>query len=116
MIDQDCIFCSLANGKIPTNKVYEDDVVCAFEDLSPMMPVHVLIVPKDHYANLNDQIPEDVLGHCLATVKKVAQIKGIDQSGYRVMINTGADAKQSVFHLHVHVMGGGEMSEGSPKA
>lgn len=115
MIDDNCIFCSLANGKIPTNVVYEDDVVCAFEDASPMMPVHVLIVPKDHYASLNDDIPEDVLGHALATVRTVARIKGIDQSGYRVMVNTGDDAKQSVHHLHVHVLGGGEMSEGSPR-
>ena len=116
MIDDSCIFCSLANSKIPTNVVYEDEMVCAFEDANPMMPVHVLIVPKDHYSSLNDEIPEDVLGHALATVKKIAEIKGITESGYRVMVNTGDDACQTVHHLHIHVLGGAPMTEGSPRA
>ena len=114
MIKDDCIFCSIANGKIDTNVVYEDDVVMAFEDANPHMPVHVLIVPKQHFDNIGDDIPEDIMGHLFATVKKVAQVKGIEESGYRVLVNTGADAGQVVHHVHVHVLGGAPMNDGNP--
>ncbi len=114
MIKDDCIFCSIANGKIDTNAVYEDDAVMAFEDANPQMPVHVLIVPKQHFDNIGDDIPEDVMGHLFATVKKVAQIKGIEKSGYRVLVNTGDDAGQVVHHVHVHVLGGAAMNDGNP--
>ena len=114
MIKDDCIFCSIANGKIDTNVVYEDDVVMAFEDANPHMPVHVLIVPKQHFDNIGDDIPEDVMGHLFAMVKKVAEIKGIDKSGYRTLVNTGDDAGQVVHHVHVHVLGGAPMNDGDP--
>ena len=104
MIKDDCIFCSIANGKIPTGVVYEDDVVMAFEDANPQMPVHVLIVPKQHFDNIGDNIPEDILGHMFATVKKVADIKGIAHAG------------QVVHHVHVHVLGGAPMNDGNPSA
>lgn len=116
MIKDDCIFCSIANGKIPTGVVYEDDAVMAFEDANPQMPVHVLIVPKQHFDNIGDNIPEDILGHMFATVKKVADIKGIAQGGYRVLVNTGSDAGQAVHHVHVHVLGGAPMNDGNPSA
>lgn len=110
----ECIFCKIAAGEIPSTKVYEDDKVLAFEDLNPQMPVHVLIIPKQHYGNLGDAIPNDEMGYLFNTVKRVAQIKNIDSSGYRVIVNTGDDAQQTVHHIHVHVLGGAPMNSGSP--
>lgn len=111
---EDCIFCKITAGEIPSTKVYEDDQVLAFEDLNPMMPVHTLIVPKEHHANIGDNIPDALMGHLFNTVKKVAEIKGIAESGYRVIVNTGDDACQTVHHVHVHVLGGAPMNDGSP--
>ncbi len=111
---EDCLFCKIVAGEIPSSKVYEDDYVYAFDDVNPLMPVHTLIVPKKHYANIGDSVPEDLLGHLFAAVPKVAAIKGVRDAGYRVMVNTGDDACQSVHHLHVHVLGGGKMNEDSP--
>lgn len=111
---EDCIFCKIAAGEIPSTIVYEDDRVLAFEDLNPQMPVHTLIIPKEHYANISDGVPDELLGYVFNTVKKVADIKGIADSGYRVIANTGSDAQQSVHHLHVHVLGGAPMNSGSP--
>ena len=108
MRDENCIFCKIAAHEIPTKKVYEDDMCIAFDDMEPLMPVHTLIIPKDHYTGLDDDVPEEVLGHCLGVVKTVAEIKGL-KNGWRVMINTGHDASQSVRHFHVHVLGGGLM-------
>lgn len=110
----ECIFCKIAAGEIPATMVYEDERVLAFEDLNPQMPVHVLIIPKEHYANIGDGVPDELLGYVFNTVKKVAEIKGIADSGYRVIVNTGSDAQQSVHHLHVHVLGGAPMNSGSP--
>lgn len=111
---EDCVFCKIAAGEIPSTKVYEDERVLAFEDLNPMMPVHVLIVPKEHHANIGDNIPDDLMGHLFNTVKKIAEIKGISETGYRVIVNTGDDACQTVHHVHVHVLGGAKMNDGSP--
>lgn len=110
----DCIFCKIAAGEVPATVVYEDGMVIAFDDLSPMMPVHTLIIPKEHHANIGDDVPDELMGHLFNTVKKVAQIKEISESGYRVIVNTGDDAQQSVHHLHVHVLGGAPMNSGSP--
>ncbi len=109
-----CLFCQIAAGEIPSTIVYEDDLVVAFDDISPQMPVHTLIVPREHYDNVGDNIPNDLMGHLFNTVKKVAKIKGIDASGYRVIVNTGNDAQQTVHHVHVHVLGGAPMNSGSP--
>ena len=108
MTDQDCIFCKIAAGEIPTSKVYENEHVIAFDDMEPLMPVHTLIVPKQHYRDIGDDVPEETLGHLFAAVKEVAAIKGLE-NGYRLMVNTGEDASQSVKHLHVHLLGGGWM-------
>ena len=108
MKDPDCLFCKIASGEVGTSKVYENDYVIAFDDMEPLMPVHTLIVPKDHYSDIGDNVPEETLGHLFAAVREVAQIKGLD-NGYRLMVNTGDDASQSVRHLHVHVLGGGWM-------
>lgn len=116
MRKDDCLFCKIVAGEIPSTKVYEDDAVYAFDDISPMMPCHTLIVPKDHYDNIGDDIPEETLGHLFATVKTIADIKGIAESGYRVIVNTNDDAMQTVHHVHVHVLGGGKMNSGNPQA
>lgn len=102
------VFGKILRGEIPCQKVYEDDLVLAFDDVAPMAPVHVLIIPKKALGGLNDATPADhaLLGHILATAKKVAELKGITKSGYRVVMNTGADGGQSVFHMHLHVLGG----------
>ena len=108
MKDENCIFCKIGAHEIPTKKVYEDDMCIAFDYMEPLMPVHVLIIPKDHYTGLDDDVPEEVLGHCLKVTKKIAEIKGLT-NGWRTLINTGHDASQSVRHFHVHVLGGGLM-------
>ncbi|MEE8716219.1 MAG: histidine triad nucleotide-binding protein [Coriobacteriales bacterium] len=108
----DCIFCKLANHQIPTSIVYEDDDFCAFKDANPQAPVHVLVVPKRHFANVADDVPTEVLGGLLKTAVKVAEICGIRDKGFRLIMNTGADAGQTVMHLHCHVLGGVDMGEG----
>lgn len=110
----DCLFCKIVAGDIPSTKVYEDDRVLAFEDVNPQMPVHTLIVSKNHYDDIADNIPDDEMGYLFNTVKKVAQEKGVAESGFRTIVNTGDDACQTVHHIHVHVLGGAQMNDGSP--
>ncbi len=107
----DCIFCKIANHEIESDYVYEDDLVCAFKDMNPQAPVHVLVVPKDHYDNLVDDVPGEVLAAMAHAVKEVAKKTGIDKQGFRVIANTGADAGQTVMHLHFHVLGGKKLGE-----
>lgn len=114
MHDADCIFCKIVAGEIPSNKVYENDYVYAFEDLNPMMPVHTLIIPKNHYKNIADSIPNEEMAELMQAVGEVAKLKGIDESGFRVEINTNDDACQTVHHVHVHVLGGAKMNDGNP--
>lgn len=114
MTKDDCIFCKIVAGDIPSTKVYEDDRVLAFRDLNPMMPVHVLIVPKNHYDNIADSVaPEDMVA-IMDAVGTVAEVEGIKESGFRIVANTNDDACQTVHHLHVHVLGGGKMNDGDP--
>ena len=104
----DCIFCSIIKGDIPSAKVYEDDTVYAFKDINPMAPVHVLIVPKEHIASVNE-INENnsaVVAHIFEVAAKLAKELGVDKDGYRVVSNCGAYAGQTVFHLHFHLLGG----------
>ena len=108
----DCIFCMVARGEIPASIVYADDLVVAFDDIAPQAPVHTLIVPKQHYGHLADDVPCEVVCALLAAVPRVAEIKGIADTGYRAIVNTGKDAGQTVHHLHVHVLGGRRMAEG----
>lgn len=105
----DCLFCKIVAGDIPSAKVYEDDICYAFDDIEPEAPVHTLIVPKEHYDNLADNVPADVLGHLLSVVPTVAAAKGVAESGYRTVINTGPDSAATVGHLHVHLLGGIKM-------
>lgn len=109
---EDCIFCKIVRGEVPAKIVYEDDRVLAFDDVSPQAPVHTLIIPKVHYTNLNDDIPAEDLAALFGAVQHVARLKGIDVSGYRIIVNSGPDSNQTVKHLHVHVMGGKRMTHG----
>lgn len=108
----ECIFCRIASGAVPATLAYEDDQVVAFDDLAPQAPVHVLVVPRRHHRTLGDGVPTETLAALFAAVPRVAQLKGIDGSGYRVIVNAGPDANQTVEHLHVHVIGGRPMSHG----
>lgn len=104
----DCIFCKIASGEIPSTRVFEDDVCVAFNDLSPQAPTHILIVPRDHIDSLDKAQTQDKesVGHLLMTAAEIARDKGFADDGYRVVINTNADGGQTVFHLHVHLLAG----------
>ncbi len=108
----ECLFCKIVSGEIPATPVYEDDYVLAFDDISPQAPVHTLVIPKTHHANLGDAVADEMRSALLRAVVRVAAEKGIADTGYRVIINNGADANQTVGHLHVHVMGGRAMAHG----
>ncbi len=105
--DPNCIFCKIANGSIPAQKVHEDDELIAFKDIRPAAPVHLLIIPRQHITSLDEVGAEHhgLLGRMLALAPRLAREQGAD-NGFRVVINTGPDGGQEVFHLHVHVMGG----------
>ena len=107
----DCIFCKLINGTVPTNKIYEDDQILAFKDLSPQAPVHVLVIPKKHIPNTNALNEENsaVGAHIFATIPQIAQQMGLSD-GYRVVNNCGPDGGQTVFHLHFHILGGKKLN------
>ena len=104
----ECLFCKMIKGEIKPETVYEDDDVLAFKDINPQAPVHVLIVPKQHIPTINDLEPGTaaITGKLLLAAKTVAQDYGIARSGYRAVMNCNADAGQTVFHLHMHVLGG----------
>lgn len=107
----DCIFCKIVNGEIPSTKVYEDDTVIAFNDLSPQAPVHVLVIPKEHITSAADITEENsgVVAHIFEVIAKIAKEKGLDD-GYRIVNNCGDSAGQTVKHLHFHLMGGREFT------
>ncbi|MEP6850548.1 MAG: histidine triad nucleotide-binding protein [Acidobacteriota bacterium] len=104
----DCLFCTIIAGDIPSVLVHEDELCVAFSDISPQAPTHMLIVPREHFDSLDtaDEAKKEVLGHLLLTAADIARKKGIATDGYRVVINTNADGGQTVFHLHVHLLGG----------
>ena len=108
MTDPNCIFCKIGAGEIPTHKVYEDEECIAFRDMEPLMPTHVLIIPKDHSRDITDDVPAATLGHCFSVVKTIAEQEGLT-NGFRILVNTGDDASQSVKHFHIHILGGGHM-------
>jgi histidine triad (HIT) family protein len=107
----DCLFCKFVSGEIKPQTVYEDDDVLAFRDINPQAPCHVLIVPKRHISTLNDLTPDDaeLVGKLYLAARKVAQQEGIDTAGYRTVINCNEQAGQTVFHIHLHLMGGRPM-------
>lgn len=109
--NSDCIFCKIVAGELPSTKVFENDAVCAFEDIHPRAPVHVLVIPRRHFDKLHQSTADDVqmLGEVLHATGEVARIKDVSESGYRVVMNQGRDGRQDVFHLHAHVLGGKQL-------
>jgi histidine triad (HIT) family protein len=108
---EECIFCKIIRGESPASVVYKDEQVTAFRDIHPVAPTHILLVPNRHITSTNDVASQDeqLLGHMLAVVKPIAEEQGVAQSGYRLIVNTGPDAHQVVFHLHLHIIGGQPM-------
>ena len=104
----DCIFCKVVEKEIPAKIVYEDDLVVAFEDINPQAPIHLLVIPRKHITSLNETLDADnnLLGHMMALIKRMAKEQGIDGTGYRTVINTNAEAGQTIYHLHIHILGG----------
>lgn len=107
-MDQDCIFCKIAAGEIATDIVYQDNDIVAFRDTNPQAPTHVLLIPRKHVPTVNDLTAEDTdaVGRLFLAAKDIAREEGIDQSGYRVTMNCMKGAGQSVFHVHLHLLGG----------
>ncbi len=103
-----CLFCRIVAGEVPAQKVHEDDRVLAFRDISPKAPTHVLVIPRRHVGSLDElsAADGDLVGHLFLTVASVARQAGLDATGYRAVVNTGADGGQTVHHLHVHILGG----------
>ncbi len=109
----DCIFCKIVNKKIPSQIVYEDEDVIAFKDIYPVAPVHLLVIPKQHYKDLSSttQVDESLLGHILGVAKNLANEFEVVESGYRVVTNIGINGGQMVEHLHFHMIGGQKLSK-----
>ena len=110
---ENCLFCKIIAGDIPSNKVYENEYVLAFRDIAPQAPTHVVVVPKCHVSGMNetDKLTDAQIAACIHACCEVAKITGVDKGGYRVITNCGSDACQSVQHLHFHVLGGAQLSE-----
>ncbi len=104
----DCLFCKIVEKKIPAQIVYEDEHVVAFRDIRPVAPTHILVIPRVHFASLDEATAahRDVIGTTLLAAAKIARTEGLAADGYRSVINTGVHAGQTVFHLHVHLLGG----------
>jgi histidine triad (HIT) family protein len=107
----DCLFCKILAGQVPAKKVYEDDKAFAFEDIRPQAPTHVLIIPKKHIVDIKEAGAADseLIGYCNIVAAKIARERGLEH-GYRTVYNVGPDAGQTVFHLHLHLLGGRKMS------
>ena len=108
MSEAECIFCKIARGEVDAEVVHDEDDVLAFEDMNSKAPVHVLVIPRQHVANLEEigALPDTVVKRIFEVASEVAEKLGVSEGGYAVMINNGSDAGQEVFHLHLHVMGG----------
>ncbi len=105
---EDCVFCKIIKGEIPSEKVYEDEDILAFKDINPAAPIHVLIIPKKHIATLMEVTQEDseLMAKILQTAQKVAKIMGIEEKGFRLIANCGPDSGQEVMHIHFHLLAG----------
>jgi len=108
---RDCIFCKIIAGEIPSTQVYQDEQVTAFRDINPAAPTHVLIIPNRHIASVNDLSVDDeqLIGHLFTVAKQIAKREGVAESGNRLIVNTGPDGGQEVFHIHLHLLGGQRM-------
>lgn len=109
---EDCIFCEIVNRQIPSKIVFEDDTCLAFEDIAPQAPVHILVIPKAHVANVFEASKQSdaFIASLIRVANQVAEERGLNKTGYRLVTNCGADAQQSVHHMHIHILGGGELS------
>ena len=112
MPDGDCLFCRIAAGEIPADTVFEDDSILAFRDIAPKAPAHILLIPREHITSAADLTDDHgpILGRLYATAAQLARDEGVAESGFRIVTNAGADAGQSVAHLHFHLMGGRRFS------
>jgi histidine triad (HIT) family protein len=104
----DCLFCGISSGEIPSVKVYEDESILAFEDVKPVAPVHILVIPKEHITSAADITPSNslVIARIFEVIAEIAKDKGLEDGGFRVITNAGEDGGQTVFHLHFHLIGG----------
>ena len=107
-----CIFCKIINGEIPSTKVYEDDKVVAFNDINPVAPMHVLVIPKKHYESILeiDDNNMDIIGHIHRVIKQIVTEKGYDKTGFRIINNCGDDGCQEVKHIHFHILAGKKLN------
>ena len=110
---EDCIFCKIIRGEIPSTKVYEDDEILAFNDVNPAAPIHILVIPKKHINSLADMKPEDekLVGKIYRVINKIAEDKGFKNEGFRVIVNCGKNGGQEVMHLHFHILAGKKLGE-----
>ncbi len=108
-----CLFCKIVKGEIPSTKVYEDNEILAFKDINPAAPVHILVIPKKHIASLIDMQKEDeiLVGKIYTVINKIAEEQGVKENGFRVIVNCGRDAGQEVMHLHFHLIAGTKLGE-----
>ncbi|MCK6583974.1 MAG: histidine triad nucleotide-binding protein [Anaerolineales bacterium] len=109
----DCIFCKIVKGEIPSTSVYRDEHAYAFRDIQPAAPTHILIVPQRHIDSVNALSAEDegTIGHLFTVAKHIAAQEGLSERGYRLVINTNAEAGQTVFHIHLHLLGGRQLTK-----
>ncbi len=112
MASSECLFCSIVAGEIPADIIYESDSVIAFRDIDPQAPTHVLIIPRHHIATINDLEESDAerVGRLFLAAREIAKQEGFEETGYRTVMNCNADAGQTVFHIHLHLLGGRELS------
>lgn len=112
-MDNNCLFCRIIKGEIPSNKVYEDEEVLAFNDINPAAPIHVLVIPKKHITSLAtmEDGEENVISHIYKVINEIAEKQGFKEKGYRVIVNCGKDGGQEVDHLHFHLLAGTQLGE-----
>lgn len=110
---EDCLFCKIIKGEIPSNKVYEDDEFLAFHDINPAAPIHILVIPKKHIASLAhlEKEEEAMMGRIYGVINQIAEKQGFKQEGYRVIVNCGKNGGQEVMHLHFHILAGKQLGE-----
>lgn len=110
---EDCIFCKIVKGEIPSTKVYEDENVYAFNDINPAAPIHVLVIPKKHIASLADmeEVDQKIISKIYKVINEIAEKQGFKEKGYRVIVNCGKDGGQEVGHLHFHLLAGKQLGE-----
>lgn len=110
---ENCIFCKIINGELPSTKIYEDDKILAFKDIEPEAPIHVIVVPKSHICGVNmiDESNSEIISYIFSKLKEITNILGVHDTGYRIICNSGKDGGQTVPHLHFHILGGKSMTK-----